>query len=58
MDHLRCGVPSEKTDTARLVVDRPDQVFYRRGYGVFEIPPVGPVLAEEAVEVAGAVEDR
>lgn len=58
MDYLGCGVPAEEADTTRLVVDGPDQVFNRRGYGVSEIPPVGPVLAKEAVEVAGTVEDR
>ena len=58
MYHLRCGVTAEEADTAGLVVDGPDQVFHRRGRGVFEIPSVGPVLAEEAVEVTGTVEDR
>jgi hypothetical protein len=58
MDHLGCGVPPEEADTAGLVVNGPDQVFHRKGYGVFEIPSVGPVLAKEAVEVAGTVEDR
>jgi hypothetical protein len=58
MDYLGCGVSPKETDTARLVVNGLDQVFHRKGYGVFEIPPVGPVLAEKAVEVAGTVEDR
>jgi hypothetical protein len=58
MDHLWGGVPAEEADTTGLVVNGPDQVFHRRGYRVFKIPPVCPVLAEEAVEVAGTVEDR
>ena len=58
MDHLGCGVPAKEADTAGLVVNGPDQVFHRRGCGVFEIPPVGPVLAEETVKIAGTVEDR
>lgn len=57
MDHLGCGVPPEEADTARLFIDGLDQVFHRRGDRVFQIPPKGPVLAEEAVEVAGPVED-
>jgi hypothetical protein len=58
MDYLGCGVSSEVADTTSLLVDGPDQVFHRRGYGIFEVPPIGPVLAKEAVKVAGTVEDR
>ena len=58
MDHLGCGVSAEETDTAGLVIDGPDQILHRRGCRVFEIPPVSPVLAEEAIEIAGTVKDR
>jgi hypothetical protein len=58
MDYLGCGVTAEVADTTGLFVDGPDQVFHRRGYGVFKIPPVGPVLTKEAVKVTGTVEDR
>ena len=55
MDYLGCRISSEVADTTGLFVDGPDQVSHRRGYGVFKIPPVGPVLAKE---VTGTVEDR
>jgi len=58
MDHLGGGVPSKEADTTGLFIDGPGQVFHARGDGLFQIPPVGPVLAEEAVEIAGPVEYR
>jgi len=58
MDHLGGGVSSEETDTTGPFVDGPHQIFHTGRDGVLQIPPIGPVLAEEAVKVTGPVEYR
>jgi hypothetical protein len=57
MGKLRSGVPSKKTDATRLIIDALGQFLGADPPPVMNPLPEAPILAEEAIEGTGLVED-
>jgi hypothetical protein len=57
MGKLRSGVPSKKTDATRLIIDALGQFLGVDPLPVMNPLPEAPILAEEAIEGTGLVED-